>query len=305
MSTHLNDIGVLRSENYRFSVKGLKLEPTDATNPLTQIIEPYFKARENIVVVTPPFSGKAKTLLEIFEMMLEEPRVIVTDSQENILNKWAVKTLNIDDVSKYKYIAFYNSILDLNIFKDTSAHVSIFIDYTQLADLLGTCAQFYSHTDAEWYKGATSLLGSNFMSYFGRPHTSICTTPGNQLVEFAFATSIDLIPAAVRQLERPEHTFVYTENSVTWEINGCTFIKEISKPIKCKKFIFTFIPTADEVVYVLDRVEAISFVYKMCDFPKFTALCDILSTRKISIPKHIKEIAKNSNKQIKLKEEKV
>lgn len=284
----------IRPEAHSYSISGLILPQADSSMPLVKLLLPYFKQKENFLLVTPPFDGKLDSILAIFSSLDSASKAIVCD--DKLDTEYWVHPSDLQNVESYDHIVFYNTLQE-NI--TTNTHVSVFIDISRLADFYHKVITLYGSPDSNWLKSTASSLAADVfgaMTQNGNNdnYTVICSQEQQQQVEFTFVASENLVKACVDTMPTSKHTAVYSKNIEWPDACGYAVFKNMPDRIKCTHFIFAELPSMPELEFVLSRVGSINIIYTPSDFASLGRVVDTLSKRGIAIPDHVRQVMKSA-----------
>lgn len=290
------DLGALRPERYTFLVKGLRLSPdSEGEDPFVRMLRPYAAIGERFVAVV---SNPLGTAVEMLKTLPHGRHGIVGGSSN---------PLTPEDLQDLDHVVFVNEgAVQCPAFlaANKGANVSVIIDYATLHLFKGSGASYclFDHRDPGWFTAAASDASRNLMEGCqstgtggkdSHPYTVIAVQPPPQTFQFVFATSDALMHVAIAQLPNPAGTAVYTRKQTENTAPNCTYTSQVAGLGSYSRLIFCDISDCGAIASALDQISDIVVLYTADDFRFLPPVVDLLSSRGIPVPEHIRRIAQH------------
>lgn len=267
MGGHVSDyIPLPKQEKEAFLVRGLRLPLYDSESCLAQLIGNYFFARENFLVFTSPFGGKATALKEILKSLDS----FVIFSNDPHFPSISSGPSSLDGKS---FAIFYNAPIPFGQIDFTKVHVCGFYDY-----------QLGPSTD---YRSFVAEFTANFPSSF--QYTVVCREPNEKKIEFLFGTNASIKHICMDQLNNGP-TLAFSKAPVSFKMDNVRFVHGLDGALKAKQLVFydlepLLIPEA------LKRFDTLFFIYTREDFLILRDVVEVLEGCGLSVPEHIKRLS--------------
>ncbi|KAI4291600.1 hypothetical protein PAPHI01_0874 [Pancytospora philotis] len=284
----------LKPKTHNFLINGLILPQGEHQNPLVKLLQPYYAHRENFIAATPPFTGKLDAVMAILNGLATERKVLVSD--EALACPWWTHPDALESLDAYEHVVFYNTRCTRLA---TTAHVSIFIDTTRLADFYQGVIQPFSGPGSNWLRNMVSSIGAaafaGELSADGpQLFTVVCSPEEQQKVEFIFLANDGLRKATVELLPDLEQTAVLSQKLAPSGNEQYDLLAAMPKTLKCKQFVFGELGSVDEFEYVLNRVANVKVLFSCDDRARLGDIASLMLRRGIAVPAHIQELASSS-----------
>lgn len=256
-----------KQEREAFLVKGLRLPLHDSESCLAQLIGNYFSARENFVVFTSFFGGKATAIKEIVRSL---DNSIVFSNGHQDLGGMAFSPGLLEGRSS---AIFYNVPIPFAEIDMERIHVCGFYDYdlSPLDDYRDFIAEF------------TAGFPQSFQ------YTVICKEPARKRVEFMFGTTTSVKHICMRQLGiGPVEAF--SKEPVSFKMDNVRFIHRLDDASKARQFVFydldpLLVPSA------LKQFDTVVFIFTKEDFTILRGIAEAVEKCGLEVPEPIKRIS--------------
>lgn len=269
MGSHVSDyIPSPKQEKEAFLIKGLRLPLHDSVNCLSQLIGSYFFARENFLVFTSPFGGKAAALREILESL---GNFVVFSNDPEFPSGVAFSPSLLDGRS---FAIFYNVPIPFKHIDTTKVHVCGFYDY-----------ELDPSTD---HRDFVAEFTAGFPSSF--QYTTVCREPNKKKVEFLFGTNPSIKHICMDQISNGP-VLAFSRAPVSFKMNNVKFVYELDGTSRARQFVFYDLES-QLVSKVLRRFDNVAFIYTREDFLILHDIVEVLEECGLAVPEHIKRLSK-------------